>query len=197
MESLQGWKRKFFSTGGKEVLIKAVAQAILVYTMSSFKLPRGFCDDINSMCASFWWGSELKKNKIHWKNWSALCKSKQNDGLGFRDISIFNQAILAKQSWRIFNNPNSLLSIILKGRYFHSSNFLEANLGSRPSYTWRSILWGRKLFKQGYRWIIGPGSIVSIKKYNWFCSSVVRKPISVPQNLSLCRVSALLNPDGS
>lgn len=37
---------KFFSYGGKEVLIEAVAQAISAYAMSVFQTPTGICDDI-------------------------------------------------------------------------------------------------------------------------------------------------------
>lgn len=39
---------------GKEILIKSVAQAILVYAMNCFLLPMGFCEDINSMMGQFW-----------------------------------------------------------------------------------------------------------------------------------------------
>ena len=52
---LAGWKENFLSMAGKEVLIKAVVQAIPTHTMSCFLLPKSLCDDLNSMVSKFWW----------------------------------------------------------------------------------------------------------------------------------------------
>ena len=52
---------------GKEILIKAVAQSIPTYTMSVFQLLMKLCDELNSMCAKFWWGQVCDERKIHWK----------------------------------------------------------------------------------------------------------------------------------
>lgn len=62
---LWAWKGKLFSMGGKEVLIKAVAQATATYTMSVFKLPVTLCDDLQAMVAMSWWGGGSENRKIH------------------------------------------------------------------------------------------------------------------------------------
>ena len=43
-EKLQGWKEKILTQAGKEVLLKAVVQAISTFAMSYFKLP----DDLHN-----------------------------------------------------------------------------------------------------------------------------------------------------
>ena len=60
-----GWKEKFISKAGREVLIKMVAQAILTYSMSLFKLPKSICDIINSLLAKYWWRQSQDERKIH------------------------------------------------------------------------------------------------------------------------------------
>ena len=54
ISKISGWRHKMFSSGGKEILIKAVAQAVPAYAMSVFRLPKGLCDDIQKVIAKFW-----------------------------------------------------------------------------------------------------------------------------------------------
>lgn len=105
------------------MLIKAVAQAIPVYTMSVFKLPKGLCDDIQKAIARFWWGSKEDKNGIHWVRWERLSHAKSRGGLGFRDFSSFKQTMVAKQSWRLLQYPESLVARVLQARYYKDSDF--------------------------------------------------------------------------
>jgi hypothetical protein len=74
---------------------------------------------------------------------------KQHGGMGFKDLVVFNLALLAKQSWRILQDPNSLVASILKEKHFPSGSFLSTNLGRRSSYAWRSICQAREVLEDG------------------------------------------------
>ncbi|KAH9679641.1 putative reverse transcriptase/RNA-dependent DNA polymerase [Citrus sinensis] len=105
---------KLFSSGGREVLIKAVAQAVPAYAMSVFKLPASICEDIQKAIARFWWGSTSDRRGIHWAKWEKLCQAKMRGGMGFPDFTSFNQALIAKQGWRIIQHPESLMARIMQ-----------------------------------------------------------------------------------
>ena len=154
---LSGWFARSLSLGGKEVLLKAVALALHVYAMSCFKLLKTTIANLTSAMSSFWWNSMEHKNKIHWLKSDSLCLPKHLGVLGFKELESFNQALLANQAWKVIQNPNSLIALVLKSRYFENRDFLEAEIGSGPSFGWRSLLYGRTLLKRGLRKEIGNG----------------------------------------
>lgn len=71
-------------------------------------------------------------------SWERMCIVKQTGGLGFKDMRMFNIAMLAKQGYRLLNNLNPLVKSIMKAKYSHT-DFLNAKLGENPSYMWSSI----------------------------------------------------------
>ena len=60
---MQGWNEKFLSWAGKEILIKAVAQAIPTFAMGCFDLSKTLCDQIGAMICRFWWNHQEGKHK--------------------------------------------------------------------------------------------------------------------------------------
>ena len=95
-KKLQGWKEKLLSQAGREVLIKTVIQAIPIYTISCFKLPKGLVRELEGMIRKFWWGYRGEHRKTHWVKWERLCEAKEVRGMGFKEIEKFNDALLAK-----------------------------------------------------------------------------------------------------
>lgn len=68
MCKLQGWKLKRLCQGGKEIMIKSVAQAIPTYAMSCFLLPKKLCDKLNTCVSNFWWKGDPESKGIHWNS---------------------------------------------------------------------------------------------------------------------------------
>ena len=129
LSKINNWQHKMFSSGGKEILIKVIAQAIPAYAISVFKLLKGLYEEIQSAIAKFWWGSKRDKHDIHWARWSKMSYAKSKGGLGFRDFTNFNQPMVAKQGWRLIQVPNSLISKVFQAKYFRSCSFLDAKVG--------------------------------------------------------------------
>ena len=50
---MQGWKERLLSQGGREILIKAVLQAMPTFTMGCFKIPKSLCKDIEALIRKF------------------------------------------------------------------------------------------------------------------------------------------------
>jgi hypothetical protein len=65
IDRLKGWKERFLSMGGKEILLKAIIQAIPVFAMGVFKITKQLCKDINDAMAAFWWGDIDEHRKMH------------------------------------------------------------------------------------------------------------------------------------
>jgi exonuclease III len=194
-KKLKGWKEKNLSFAGRGTLIKAVAQAIPTYLMSCFLLPKGLCNRLESMISRFWWGSNTDRRKIHWINWKKTCKQKKDGGMGFRDLGAFNEALLAKQGWRIMNDPNSLMATVLKAKYFPNNHFLKAKQGYRPSYVWQSISKASWILKKGCIWLVGNGKSLNIWEDRWLHQQVgttIWTP--KPNNTNLLLVNDLLQP---
>jgi len=70
--------------------------------------------------------------------------------------------MLAKQGWRLIQNPDSLCAKILKAKYYREGQVLYAKPRTGMSYTWRSILRGLELLKKGVVWRVGNGDNIRI-----------------------------------
>jgi hypothetical protein len=177
---VNSWRGRSLSKAGKEVMIKSVLQVIPSYIMSVYMISASIILEIERIINGFWWGGGSNSRGIRWMAWDRLTCPKSLGGLGFRDFHAFNKAMLAKQGWRILQNPDSLVASVLKAKYFPRTSFFEANLGHNPSVAWRS-LWGvREVLVRGSRWRIEDGSKARVMEDSWLRGGVGRR-VAAPQ----------------
>ncbi|KAK2635264.1 hypothetical protein Ddye_030056 [Dipteronia dyeriana] len=113
-KKISSWSHRFFLSGGREVLLKAVIQAIPVYSMNLFKLSASLISDLHPLCARFWWSGGVSKMKMHWRSWEFLCKARiDGDNMGKGEFEL-----LCVSWWRIWFGRNP---------FFHSSVLLQVN----------------------------------------------------------------------
>ena len=83
-------------------------------------------------------------------------------GMGFKELALFNEVLLAKRTWRLLHNKNSLFYRVFKSRFFANCSIMDAKEGHGGSYAWKSILKGRLVISQGAKWRVGNGEDVKI-----------------------------------
>uniref|UniRef100_A0A8I6X8W7 Reverse transcriptase zinc-binding domain-containing protein n=1 Tax=Hordeum vulgare subsp. vulgare TaxID=112509 RepID=A0A8I6X8W7_HORVV len=189
-----GWKERLIAKRGKEVLVKTVAQAIPTYAMSCFYLTKSFCEELSSLLGRYWWSQQDKEDTIHWISWEKLTKPKSMGGLGFRDMECFNRAMLSRQIWRLIQFRDSLCARVLKARYFPNTHVLDASPKPGISNSWRSLLHGLELIKEGYIWRIGDEARVNIWRDPWIPWPWSRRVITPRRGNLLEYVSELIDP---
>lgn len=144
----------------------SVLESIHVYWANVFLLPQTVIHDINSLLKGFLWSQGEKadgKAKIAWKN---VCKPKAKGGLGLKDLSVWNKAMLTKYIWYIADGKDTLWvkwinTYKLKGRSIWVINE-EAN----DSWGWRNMLRLRQEIRVRLVKVLGDGDNTSV----WFDS---------------------------
>jgi hypothetical protein len=146
------------------------------------------------MMVRFWWGNQSNKSKASWMSWNILGLHKSKGGMGFRNIEVFNTALLAKQGWRILQAQDSLVRRILKEKYFPQGSFLQAQLGRNPSYACLSIFNARKVLERGLMWRVGNGDNIQIWQDKWISKPTTYKIQSPCESMDpLARVNTLID----
>jgi hypothetical protein len=191
------WDDNHISQAAKEILIKAVAQAIPVYVMSVFKLPLGLCDELTKMIRRYWWGAEKGKRKIHWLAWDIMLRPKDYGGVGFKDMRLFNQALLARQAWRLIQFPDTLCSQLLKAKYYPNGFLIDTVFSGNGSSTWHAIEYGLQLLKQSVIWRVGNGANIRAWRDPWIPRDESLRPKSEQGRCRYRWVADFLLPNGS
>lgn len=108
----KGGKQSYCHKQVKKSLLKLWPKLYphILWLASSYRLH--FVMRLRLVCRFFW--GQQDSRKIHWVKWQDMCKPKMQGGMGFEDLSMFNDALLA----------NKRVDFSMKHNYF-STGFLK------------------------------------------------------------------------
>ena len=110
--------------------------ALPIYLLSFFKIPQRVVLKLVSLQRNFLWGGSQELKKIAWVKWDVICLPKEDGGLGIKDISKFNAALMGRRIWALSSNQNQLWARILTSKYGGWSN-----LSNGRDKVWHSQWW--------------------------------------------------------
>ncbi|KAB2601289.1 hypothetical protein D8674_002294 [Pyrus ussuriensis x Pyrus communis] len=149
MEKLQGWKQNTLSRAGKEVLIKAVIQAIPAYPMCIFKFPAAVCKELDTLVAGFWWGSKEGAHKIHWVSKEVLGLPKDMGVAVTPSLRV--SALICPEEGRW--NISFLQPFISEEAMMAIKETPLGDLSRKDRLIWDMSKNGSYSVKSGYRWL--------------------------------------------
>jgi hypothetical protein len=115
--------------------------------------------------------------------------------MGFRDMHLFNQALLARQAWRLIQKPDSLCAKVLKARYYPHGNILDTVFYADPSPVWKGVEFGLELLKVGIINRIGDGRKTQIMRDQWLPRDSGLKITALKKNSRKRWVNQLINTE--
>ncbi|KAL4281182.1 hypothetical protein GQ457_03G016830 [Hibiscus cannabinus] len=152
---------------GREVLIKSVAQALPQYVMSYYLLPSSLVEEMSHSIRRFWWSGKGSARGWPLVAWDDICLPKAAGGIGFKDLHLFNIALLGKQLWRLLSTPDSLLCRTLRAKYFPNGDLFSASAPTRSSFAWKGLHRAMLRLRDGFFWTLGIDSQVRLFRDRW------------------------------
>ncbi|KAG4115322.1 hypothetical protein ERO13_D12G096750v2, partial [Gossypium hirsutum] len=128
---------------------------------------RGYVQELQAKMRRMWWACKDKRRGWAMLTWDKVCLSKGMGGLGFRDIRLFNIALLGRQVWKLLTVKDTLCYNVLSSKYFPDGDLFHSKKVEKPSFTWNSIAIAARDLKDGFGWQIGNGGKIDIHKDNW------------------------------
>lgn len=151
--------------------------------------------EIESLIRKFQWGQKGERRKIHLVKWETLCQSKSDRGMGFKDLALFNETLLAKKAWRLLHNKDSLFYRVFKAKFFPHCSIMQASHSTSSSYDWHSILKGHDVLLKGANWRVRCGESIGVWNYACLPSLKQLRILSTPiDDFEETRVCEFIDP---
>uniref|UniRef100_A0A803N7C0 Reverse transcriptase domain-containing protein n=1 Tax=Chenopodium quinoa TaxID=63459 RepID=A0A803N7C0_CHEQI len=198
---LSSWKFLSLSQAGKLVLINGILVAMASHILSAYLLPKCIMRKISLLILKFWRSSSMDNRPNNWRKTSLLEQHKHDGGIGLRNINNLNLALVFKQAWSIFSNPQLHVSKVFKAKYRDDWFDKGRKRESKSIMSWgaRSIFKSIYHLKGGLKRVVANGVSTRIEEDWWVTKNIIKcKDDDAANNESKpMLVSDLLDSQGS
>ncbi|KAL2931509.1 LINE-1 retrotransposable element ORF2 protein [Bienertia sinuspersici] len=140
-QKLLSWEHLCLSPAGRLLFANSILASLCTHVFSVYLMPKFITKQLNSLICKFWWKGTSAGQPIYWKKRSLLEQPKDRGGLGLKNVEYFNKALLAKQAWRLHQQPTLLLARVYSTKYKMSplAHGLLPHSTSRTSWGFRGL----------------------------------------------------------
>ena len=166
---LAKWKSGLLSAGGRLVMIKATLSALPLHFMAVFKIPTWVINKIDRIRRNFLWFGGNKGKGFVPVAWRKVTSSKEEGGLGIRDLEMLNDAMLCKQWWKLINGFAPVWGDLVFNNYYRRRKICSEAHGriERCSFFWNSVLKMKGIFNSFAQWLPGDGNRILFWHCDW------------------------------
>ncbi|PON81969.1 hypothetical protein TorRG33x02_222920 [Trema orientale] len=163
------WMGMSLSMAGRLALAESVIYGSLIHSFQIYKWPSSLLSKLTSAIWNFIWSGSILHRKPVQVSWKLCCRPKVEGGLGLRDLSTLNKALLKKFAWRILTVDSDLFAYLCARFFMRNGNVLMR----RKSSIWPGL---RPLcidLRKESCWLIGRHSKVKFWTENWMGSPLI------------------------
>ena len=118
---LSSWKGNTLSMAGRGCLINSVITSMFIHSFMIYKWPKNLLADLNSKIRNFLWTGSIDKRKLITASWNDCCVPIKEGGLGIKNLSSLNKALLRKLTWKIMTS-DSFVFTFFRDRFSRHTN---------------------------------------------------------------------------
>ncbi|KAJ9536472.1 hypothetical protein OSB04_un000353 [Centaurea solstitialis] len=171
---ISNWKSKHLSFGGRKQLIISVLQSLQLYWMAVFVFPSAVIQEIESLLRAFLWTQGEVVNGRCRIAWDSVTKPKEHGGLGFKRLSSWNRALIARNLWDILSKRDTMWVRWVFDRYLGDGSFWTSRSTLGWSWTLRKMWNLRDAIRPFIRSVIGNGCSTNAWQDTWLaCGPLV------------------------
>jgi hypothetical protein len=182
---LASWQTLYLSKGGRLTLLKSTLSSLPTYFLSLFTIPVSVAQRIEKLQRNFLWGGMGDGVKYHLVRWDQVCSPMDCGGLGVKNLTLFNKALLGKWLWRFGVEETHLWRRVIVAKYGMEWGGWRSKpcRGTHGCGLWKGISLGWDVFLERIEFSVGKGDRIRFWFDKWCGTSPLK---DLFPNLYLC-----------